>query len=97
VPPELPPLVSGIAAIAGIVITGGVTGLTAGHSGAGIAPSITTLFDQTTLGPTILVAALFGFAPGLLFDRLAQYTATLKKDLQASSAAPPTAPPSKSS
>jgi hypothetical protein len=93
VPFQFAPLVSGIAGIGGIVVTGGLATISAGMSGRN---GIESLFDPAVLGQSVITAAAFGIAPGLLFDRLAQYTDSLKKDLQASSAAPQTGTPGQS-
>jgi hypothetical protein len=93
VPFEFAPLVSGIAGLGGILVTGGLTTLTSGQVPT---ISISSLFDPVALGQSVIIAAAFGIAPGLLFDRLAQYTDGLKTDLQSSSAAPQTATPTAS-
>jgi hypothetical protein len=92
VPFEFAPLVSGIAGLGGILVTGGLAILTSAP-GQAIPYSVSPLFDPAVLGQSVIVAAAFGIAPGLLFDRLAQYTDGLKKDLQSSSAAPQTSTP----
>jgi hypothetical protein len=89
-PFEFAPLVSGIAGLGGTLVTGGLANLT---SGPILASGISPLFKPELLGQSVIIAALFGVAPGLLFDRLARYTDSLKQDLQATSAAPQTATP----
>ena len=90
IPAEIAPLVSGVAAIGGIILTGTVVTLGGSEVGSGIGSGVDRIFAWQTAGQNVIVAAAFGFAPSLLFDRLAQYAGNLKKDLQSSTAAPRT-------
>jgi hypothetical protein len=87
-PPVLAPLISGLAAIGGAVVTGGL--LTAGGDAGSQSAAVLKLFAARDVANLILASIVFGVAPGLLFDRLAQYTGSLKRDLQSTSAAPST-------
>ncbi len=76
------PIISGVAAVAGVVAMWALGMPSGGPS------EFVKVFDHTNLSPlSVVVAATFGFAPGLLLDQLQQQVRTYKKDLQSTRAA----------
>jgi hypothetical protein len=89
------PLVSGLAAVAGVFLVGqaslltGGAASTAGTAAAGTAAaaagkSLAEIFDLTANQIGLLYAAIFGLTPGALTSTLQRQTERLEKDLQAS-------------
>jgi hypothetical protein len=86
------PIVSGIAAVVGVVLVGvlysaGLTSLVPSASGASpISTSLTQIFDlHRPVG--LVVAAVFGLTPTLVFDRLNTLAEGYKKDIKSTQAA----------
>jgi hypothetical protein len=80
--------VSGLAAVGGVIL---VHAATADFRVLG--PVISTVGDSHPFGGDrllgwMIVAALFGLAPGRLLDGLQRYTGALQRDLQKTEAAP---------
>jgi hypothetical protein len=72
------PLISGLAAVAGVVLMAVLSNYAGGNAPAP-APALPDIFRVNT--GALLVAAIFGLTPGLLLDRLKQaetYTANIK-------------------
>jgi hypothetical protein len=85
------PIVSGLAALGGVVLTAIVLGPPLGldimtHLSAPRVPLL-DVFTVTTYPIALVIAAVFGLAPGLLFDRLGQVSQSLKVDLAKSTTA----------
>jgi hypothetical protein len=85
------PLVSGLAAVAGVYLVAALPALLPSGTGgtAGGAPTmpLTTVFDLTMNPVGLVYAAIFGLAPGTLTSRLASASAQLERDLQSTEAA----------
>ena len=84
------PVFSGLAAIAGVVLTGtvtlsGLTGLVEPAASARAAvtlPILADIFDLDKFRIGLLLAALFGWAPTLVAGRLQQFTDRYKRDIE---------------
>jgi hypothetical protein len=70
------PLVAGIAAVGGVVIT-----RLSGTATAEGLPPLQDIFSLTEYPFGLVIAAIFGLTPGLLLDRLSQQTEVYKKEL----------------
>ncbi len=78
------PLLSGLAAIGGVVLV--LTLMRQGDTPS-VDVNLETIFDLKGSPYALIVAAVFGLTPGLLIDRLRQQTDGLKGDLQDTKAA----------
>lgn len=79
------PLVSGLAALAGVVVTGILSPAALATAGTDVtAPKLTDIFGRETFAGYLLVAALFGLSPALLVDRLRKETRELQNDIASS-------------
>jgi hypothetical protein len=83
------PLFSGVAAVAGVVLTALLPALvpTTSASDRITAPALSTIFNLTTNPSYLVVAAIFGLTPNLLISRLQQQAESYKADLKSSEAA----------
>ncbi len=85
------PLVSGLAAVAGVYLVAIAPTLFPSATTAGTAPppapSLTEVFDLTTNSIGLVYAAIFGLAPGTLTSRLAAASTRLERDIQSTDAA----------
>ena len=77
------PLMSGVAAVAGVLIVTLMSFSQQTGTGTGSA-SLAELLDVTSHPVNLLVAATFGLTPTLLLDRLKQQTDKYKQDLRSS-------------
>ncbi len=82
------PLVSGLAAVAGVYLIATLPALfpTAGNTVV-VPPNLETVFDLTANPVSLVYAAIFGLAPSSLTSRLAMASARLEHDLQSTEAA----------
>ena len=79
------PVVSGLAALAGVVVTGIVSPAALATAGDPIdAPTLKEIFGPATFAAYLLVAAVFGLSPALLVDRLRKETRELQNDIASS-------------
>jgi hypothetical protein len=79
------PVVSGLAALAGVVVTGILSPAALATSGEVInAPTLKEIFGPATFAAFLLVAAVFGLSPALLVDRLRRETRELQNDIASS-------------
>jgi hypothetical protein len=79
----LTPLLSGLAAISGVLLVAIIsTAMQQPQPTAPPVPDLTTIFDLASYRTTLLTAAIFGLTPGLLVERLKQQTEQYKNDLQ---------------
>lgn len=84
------PLVSGLAAVAGVYLIAAAPALLpSSATGAGAPPALATVFDLTANPISLIYAAIFGLAPGSLTSRLTTASARLERDLQSTEAASP--------
>jgi hypothetical protein len=84
------PLVSGLAAVAGVyLIAAAPVLLPTAATVVAKPPGLETVFDLTVNPIALIYAAIFGLAPGALTSRLALASARLEKDLQSTEAASP--------
>jgi len=74
------PLVSGLAGVAGVVLTAYVTDL----NDAGQVPSLAEIFDVTASPLGLISAALFGFTPSLVESTLQKRADEAKQELKSS-------------
>jgi hypothetical protein len=81
------PLVSGLAAVAGVYLIAAFPTLLPTGGTPVAAPALKTVFDLTTSPLGLVYAAIFGLAPGTLTSRLASASARLERDLQSTEAA----------
>jgi hypothetical protein len=82
------PLVSGLAAVAGVYLIAAAPALLpTGSDAATPAPALDTVFNLTKNPIGLVYAAIFGLAPGSLTNRLNLASARLERDLQATEAA----------
>ena len=82
------PLVSGLAAVAGVyLIAAAPVLLPTGDTGGAVPPSLEEVFDLAANPISIIYAAIFGLAPNTLTGRLGMASARLEKDLQSTEAA----------
>jgi hypothetical protein len=76
------PLVSGLSALAGVVITGIVSpAALAGVGKTVTVPTLGEIFGPETFAGYLLVAAFFGLSPALLVERLRKETRDLQNDI----------------
>jgi hypothetical protein len=75
------PLLAGIAAVGGVVIT-----RLSGTATAEGLPPLREIFSLRGYPFGLVIAAIFGLTPGLLLDRLSQQTESYKKELAETSA-----------
>lgn len=88
------PLVSGLAAVAGVYLVAVAPALLpTGTVGAEPAPTLTMVYDLATNPIGLVYAAIFGLAPGALTSRLTSASARLERDLQSTEAAATSAAP----
>ena len=80
----LTPMLSGLAAIGGVLIVGLLPAVEPDGNGAGVV--LADIFHVTRNQYGIIVAAVFGLTPRLLLDRLRQQTEQYKADLKSSEA-----------
>jgi hypothetical protein len=79
------PVVSGLAALAGVVLTGILSPAALATAGDVInAPTLKEIFGPETFAAYLLVAAVFGLSPALLVDRLRKETRELQNDIASS-------------
>lgn len=79
------PVVSGLAALAGVVLTGILSPAALATAGDAInAPTLKEIFGPATFASFLLVAAVFGLSPALLVDRLRKETRELQNDIASS-------------
>jgi hypothetical protein len=84
------PLVSGLAAVAGVyLIAVAPVLLPTGTTDLPTPPTLQEVFDLAANPMALVYAAIFGLAPGSLTSRLAMASARLEKDLQSTEAASP--------
>jgi hypothetical protein len=84
------PLVSGLAAVAGVYLIAAAPALLpTGDTGGAAPPTLDAVFDLAANPIAIIYAAIFGLAPSTLTSRLALASARLEKDLQSTEAASP--------
>ena len=82
------PLVSGLAAVAGVYLVAALPALLpTGTAGSEPTPPLTTVFDLAANPMGLVYAAIFGLAPGTLTSRLAAASNRLERDLQSTEAA----------
>jgi hypothetical protein len=81
------PLISGVAAVSGVVVISMLSVSQLAIDASRAAGSLAEFFDLGKLPFNVVVAATFGLTPGLLLDRLKQQTEQYKADLQTSKAA----------
>jgi hypothetical protein len=85
------PLVSGLAAVAGVYLVAIAPTIFPSATAAGTAPppvpSLTAIFDLSTNSIGLVYAAIFGLAPSTLTSRLASASARLERDIQSTDAA----------
>jgi riboflavin transporter FmnP len=81
------PLISGVAAVSGVVVISMLSVSQLATDASRAAFSLAEFFDLGKLPFNVVVAATFGLTPGLLLDRLKQQTEQYKADLQTSKAA----------
>ena len=77
------PLLSGIAAVLGVVLTTGVQLTTLAASGTATLP-LQDVFDLTKNPTALLLAFIFGFSPSLVMSRISQKEADVKAGLNTS-------------
>jgi hypothetical protein len=86
------PLVSGLAAVAGVYLIAALPVLLPnGSEPPATAPVLSEVFDLATNSMALIYAAIFGLAPSTLTSRLSMASARLEKDLQSTEAASPSA------
>jgi hypothetical protein len=84
------PLVSGLAAVAGVYLIAALPALLpTGATPAAEPPDLSVVYDLAANSMAIVYAAIFGLAPSSLTSRLAMASARLEKDLQSTEAASP--------
>ena len=84
------PLVSGLAAVAGVYLIAALPVLLPnGSEPPATAPVLSEVFDLATNSMALIYAAIFGLAPSTLTSRLSMASARLEKDLQSTEAASP--------
>jgi hypothetical protein len=84
------PLVSGLAAVAGVYLIAALPVLLPnGSTPPATLPKLETVFDITTNPISLVYAAIFGLAPSQLTSRLMFASTRLEKDLQSTEAASP--------
>jgi hypothetical protein len=84
------PLVSGLAAVAGVYLIAAAPALLpSGATGGEAPPDLQSVFDLATNPIAIVYAAIFGLAPSTLTSRLMLASTRLEKDLQSTEAASP--------
>jgi hypothetical protein len=84
------PLVSGLAAVAGVYLIAALPALLPnGTTPAPTPPQLETVFNITTNPISLVYAAIFGLAPSQLTSRLMFASSRLEKDLQSTEAASP--------
>jgi hypothetical protein len=84
------PLVSGLAAVAGVYLVAALPALLpTGATTPAEPPDPSVVFDLAANSMAIVYAAIFGLAPSSLTSRLAMASARLEKDLQSTEAASP--------
>ena len=84
------PLVSGLAAVAGVYLIAALPVLLpTGSDPPATAPVLTEVFDLATNSLALIYAAIFGLAPSTLTSRLSMASTRLEKDLQSTEAASP--------
>jgi hypothetical protein len=82
------PLVSGLAAVAGVYLIAAAPALLpTGTTDHAVLPPLTTVYDLALNPIGLIYAAIFGLAPGSVTSRLALASARLEKDLQSTEAA----------
>jgi hypothetical protein len=82
------PLVSGLAAVAGVYFVAVAPSLfPTGPDAAPDPPSLTEVFDISTNAVGLVYAAIFGLAPSTLTNRLASASAKLERDIASTDAA----------
>ena len=84
------PLVSGLAAVAGVYLIAALPALLpTGGDPVVVPPPLDQVFDLTTNPISLVYAAIFGLAPSTLTSRLMMASTRLEKDLQSTEAASP--------
>jgi hypothetical protein len=84
------PLVSGLAAVAGVYLIAAFPALLpTGTGSSSAAQPLTAVYDLAANPIGLVYAAVFGLAPGTLTSRLASASARLERDLQSTEAASP--------
>lgn len=79
------PVVSGLAALAGVVVTAILSPAALATAGDVInAPTVKEIFGKETFAAYLLIAAVFGLSPALLVDRLRKETRDLQNDIASS-------------
>ena len=84
------PFFSGVCAVCGVVLTAMLPFIDTTKTGT-VAQSLQNVFNIAANPMSLFIAAMFGFAPGLLFDRLQQQADRFKTELKNSKATGPTA------
>lgn len=82
------PLLSGLAAVGGVLLINALPALTTAMSAdpkAAVAISLGSIYSVSNVGG-ILTAAVFGLTPGAFFDGLQKQTDVLRKDLESTTA-----------
>jgi hypothetical protein len=84
------PLVSGLAAVAGVYLIAALPALLPnGATPVPTPPNLETVFDITANPISLVYAAIFGLAPSQLTSRLMFASTRLEKDIQSTEAASP--------
>jgi hypothetical protein len=78
------PLLSGLAALGGVLLIKLLPLLANSDQGAAAGRILPATFDLAHYPEGLLVAAVFGLTPGLLINRLAQQAAAYKSDIKSS-------------
>lgn len=81
------PLVSGLAAVAGVYLVAMTPALLTTTGTTATPPPLTDVFDLSTNTIGVVYAAIFGLAPSTLTNRLTSASARLERDLQSTEAA----------
>jgi len=87
------PVLSGLAALGGILITTMAGPFLVATGGAATSPDLTAVFSLQTYSMGLVVAAIFGLTPGLLLSRLRDRTDAYTKEIEQAAPATATAKP----